>query len=150
MRAVRCLLPLLAGTNLIYHFPPLFVMMGNLATWDSFAGIMGSGDFLKMYVEPNVLSRVLHFVLASFAVLGVTLIGYALRVGRKEKDEKAMNLIATWGGRIALVPTLLQLVVGVWVMLTLPAGAVKLLMGKDIAGTLMFCHRRVSTRWASK
>ena len=43
-----------------------------------------------------------------------------------------------FGGRIALVPTLLQLVVGVWVVMEVPAGVRNSVMGSDPLTALMF------------
>jgi hypothetical protein len=137
-RIGRTIVMLLSATNLIYHFPLLFVMFSNLQVVGEHQGeeIKGSSAFLAL-VDQNVLARSTHFVLASFAVCGAYLMwrGYQrIKAGSVQEGER----VATWGARIALTPTLLQLPVGFWVMLKLPRIQMKQFMGQDIACTILF------------
>ena len=66
-------------------------------------------DFRRAILDPEVFSQFLHHVLASFAVVGVAMMGYALRVERRGGAADDVRRVAIWGGRTALVPTLLQL-----------------------------------------
>ncbi len=64
--------------------------------------------------------------------------GFALRLARRGSDADAVARIASWGGRIALVPTVLQLFVGTYVLIALPELARSRVMGGDTLGTVLF------------
>ncbi|MFT5523822.1 MAG: hypothetical protein ACI9HK_001770 [Pirellulaceae bacterium] len=137
-RVGRTIVMLLSGTNLIYHFPLLFVMFSNLQVVGEHKGeeILGSKAFLAL-VDSNVLARSVHFVLASFAVCGAYLMWRAYKQ-IKAGDVADGERVASWGARLALTPTLLQLPVGFWVTLKLPKIQMKQLMGQDMACTVLF------------
>jgi hypothetical protein len=138
-RSLRVLLPLLAGTNLLYHFPLLFVVFAKSFTEGSVAGeVLTGAQFREFLVDSETLSRITHFTLASFAVCGTLLMWKASRMWN---DDAAQNedarRVAAWGGRLAVMPTMLQLPVGVWVLAKLPREALRRLMGGDAPGTLL-------------
>lgn len=136
-RIVRMILILFSATNLIYHFPALFLKVPQLvANGEASGSVMGTEDFRQWLMDGEILSRTIHFLLASVAVAGVMLIGYALRLNKEDKQEDAQR-VATWGARIALVPTLLQIPVGLWVMFALSNTSRDQLMGRDLSGTVM-------------
>jgi hypothetical protein len=132
-----------AGANLAYHFPPLFSAIAYLAdhpewrteplTRDAFRGLL---------VDRAVLSMSVHFWLASLAVVGVLLMVYALRLRKKKLPPNELGpqpaRIAGWGAWLALVPTLLQLLVGVWVVIELPQTVRDGLLGNRLPLTLLF------------
>ncbi|HEX4148502.1 MAG TPA: hypothetical protein VHY20_05920, partial [Pirellulales bacterium] len=60
-----CALLILAGTDLVYHFPPLFVGLNVLA--DRPDDWVGRVRFVELLMDPQVVALVLHFVLASAA-----------------------------------------------------------------------------------
>ncbi|MEQ8788978.1 MAG: hypothetical protein RIC55_21885 [Pirellulaceae bacterium] len=137
-RWLRMALPLAAGTNTLYHFPPLFVILSQLS---AAAGPLGepmtSAEFRARLLDGEVLARSLHFVLAAFAMCGVMLIGYALRLGRQGAKDDEVQRAAVWGGWLALVPTVAQALVGLWVLLSFPEPVKMALMGQDLAATFL-------------
>lgn len=137
-RAIRTFLLLLAATNLLYHFPILFVVISQVsAAGASVETTIDSAEFRTRMFHPEVLSRTAHFWLASAAMVGVMLIGFALRLSRQGAAEDDVHRAAVWGGRLALVPTLIQLPVGVWVLLALPEDIKLALMGGDLVGAAL-------------
>ena len=132
--AVRRGLGVLAATNLLYHFPLLFTVIGVYASRVADADAI---NFRSAMVDPEVFSQFLHHVLASFAIVGVAMMGYALRLLRAGRAADAER-VGVWGGRVVLVPTVLQLFVGVYVLLALPERARNDLMGGDAVGTTLF------------
>jgi len=62
---------------------------------------------------------------------------YALRSSRQEKKKEAAHRVAVWGGRIALVPTLIQIPVGLWILFQLPDPVRDQFMGQDLVCTAM-------------
>jgi hypothetical protein len=133
-RFVHALFACLATTNLLYHFPPLMSAMSLLADRPELIleETITRPLLRPVLMTPAVISLSVHFALASLAVAGVALMVLGLRFGKPGK-----RFIA-FGGRIALVPTLLQLVVGVWVVMEVPAGVRNGIMGNDPLSALMF------------
>lgn len=140
-RGLRMVLLLLASSNLLYHFPILFAVIEQLATStadaDAAEKISGS-EFRTFLAQPAILARALHFVLAAIATCGIVLLGYALRMMRHKRDAADIQRVAAWGGQIALVPTLLQIPVGLWLTFTLPPTAQHAATGGDFAATTLF------------
>lgn len=132
----RIALNLFTGTNLLYHFPALFAIAGVLSTRPLREGT--TIHFQRWMLDAEVLARTLHFLLASFAITGVLLIWLACRLARQGHPEANARRIAVWGARVSLVPTLLQLASGVWVLVAMPAANRDLLLGEDWLGTLLF------------
>ena len=129
------MLGIFAATNLLYHFPLLFTVIGVYSTRPAPADDMLV--FRHAMLDPEVLSQFLHHVLASFAVVGVGVMGFSLRMSRAaECRRRAAN--RRLGRALALVPTVLQLLVGLYVLLELPERARDGLMGGDRVGTLLF------------
>ncbi|MDP6445689.1 MAG: hypothetical protein QF805_17980 [Pirellulaceae bacterium] len=140
VRGVRMLLAVLAGSNLLYHFPFLFVVLSNIANGgitatehvnhSTFRSLMASGD---------VLPRSVHFGLACFAVTGVTLLLYLARMRRKGQIEASEGqALGAACARMALTPTLAQILVGMWLAMKLPAAGMKAIMGQDMVATATF------------
>ena len=133
-RWVHALFACLATTNLLYHFPPLMSAMSLLVDRPELIleETITRRLLRPVLMNPAVISLSVHFALASLAVSGVVLMVLGLRVG-----ESGRKIVAS-GGRIALVPTLLQLVVGVWVVMEIPVGVRNSLMGNDLLTAVMF------------
>jgi len=131
----RRMLGILAATNLLYHFPLLFTMIG------VFASRPASGVeplvFRHAMLDAEVFSQFVHHVFASFAVAGVAMMGYSLRLSRAGRSSEAQQ-VAMWGGRVALVPTVSQLIIGMYVLMQLPDRARSGLLGGDALATLLF------------
>lgn len=130
----RRLLGLLAATNLAYHFPLLFIAIGVYST----RAMTEMVNFRAALVDPEIFSQFVHHLLASVAVVGVAMMGCALRMERAGRSADDVRRVAIWGGRVALVPTLLQWLAGVYVLLELPARSRSGLMGGDVLGTCLF------------
>ncbi len=129
------LLAVLASTNLLYHFPPLFVAFTALATAPAgtWAEAIDPAVYRRLMIDSEVASRSLHHVLASLAIVGVVVMGQALRQRRSGSDSQTASRLIVWGARLALLPTLLQLPVGVWVLVEYPQR--ELLLGDNRLST---------------
>jgi hypothetical protein len=145
--SARCLIALLAATNLLYHFPILFAVASHLLEADQTTGSrIGGAEFRRLMVAGEAPALAIHVVLASLAVSGVVLSGLALRWQREGQEAEAAKL-ARWGGRWALVPSLLQLPVGLWTLLMLPAAAQSQIMGETTLGALLLVGSLAAALW---
>ena len=75
------LFAVLAATNLLYHFPPLMVVLNALAVRPEMVTepIITRPIYRELMLRPDVLSQSLHFVVASVAAAGVALVVVAWR-----------------------------------------------------------------------
>ncbi|MEO8496049.1 MAG: hypothetical protein ABI614_13340 [Planctomycetota bacterium] len=143
----RASIAILAATNLLYHFPVLFIVISEVAGgYLDVPEPVDAAIFRSLMTEPSVLARSVHFWVASFAVTGVALIGYGEWLLRKDQQETGSR-IAVWGARIALVPTLLQILVGVWVLTVLPPLMQQRLMGRDLWAASAFGVSIIGALW---
>ncbi len=146
-RWARMGLLLLAGTNLLYHFPFLFVILTDLAGQNlNDREPLASSEFRHAMMQGEILARTVHFWLASLAVTGVFVIGDAL-YGSRHRSEECTRRVATWGGRIAIVPTLLQFPVGIWLLSELPQGVMRRFMGGQLLATLLLALGVAGVLW---
>ena len=137
----------LAATNLLYHFPILFAVASQLLQAGETSGSrIGGADFRRLMIAGDAPALAIHVVLASLAVSAIPLLGFALRSQRQGNDADAVRL-ARWGGRWALVPSLLQLPVGLWTLLMLPAAAQSQIMGESTLGTLLLVAALGAALW---
>jgi hypothetical protein len=138
-RWVHAIFALLATTNLLYHFPPLMIVLGKLANYPLWATeqVINRQEFLKLMSRGEVLSLTFHFSLASLAVGGVGAIAIFAR-------QDALEPLATHrkfcsrGALVALASTLLQLPVGVWVLLVLSDAERGSLFGANLLASTVF------------
>lgn len=138
-RLFRSGIAVLAATNLLYHFPTLLLVVSEMNAGDlPQPQAVDAGSFRRLMAEPSVVARSAHFLLASFAVTGVALVAYGARLKRDETTEGDGGRVATWGARLALVPTLMQIVVGIWVISVLPAPMQQRLLGGDLVAAGLF------------
>jgi hypothetical protein len=136
LRGLRHFLLFLNGSNLLYHFPFLFAVAEDVLRFGNPEEPIYGPGFRHWMAEPDVLARAVHVILASFAVTGVVLIGYGLRLQRQGSPVDAAQT-ARWGAWTALVPSLLQIPVGVWLVMVLPADWQARAMGGDVAAVVM-------------
>ncbi len=195
-RRVRAVLLFLTGTNLLYHFPFLFAIISRVHRGQAAPdGVVDASVFRALMLEDSVFAQAVHFGFASFAVVGIGLIGHALwrhrasappalasavaadqagaehvataelrggasggseqpptHVERPESGSEAnddrpvdaedqdelgpeVRRIAIWGARLALVATLCQLPVGIWLVVSLAPDAQQQVMGADLIAT---------------
>jgi hypothetical protein len=144
----RIFLLLFASTNLLYHFPPLFFVAGKLADGKDAGGQAVQGKvFVQEMLSGEIPALWVHFTLASLAMAGVMLLGLALRLRRQGAPEEEAARVAIWGGWWGLVPSILQLPVGLWVMTALPAASQSRIMGSSGVATVFFLAGIVAALW---
>jgi hypothetical protein len=139
------LLSIATASNLLYHFPPLMSVLGELAAdpqWTE-QEVLDRDTLLGLWRRPEVLSLWLHFVLASIAVGSVvSLVAYERSVARSapEPSEDDGGLLGDHVTRrlagAALAATLLQIPVGLWLLLSSDDGAQQSMMGGDWLATI--------------
>ncbi len=78
--------------------------------------------------DPTFVPRFLHFVLAAVAMAGALAAFVAVRRAARGGDAAALQGMARFGVKAALVATLLQLVDGFWLLLALPEDVLKAFM----------------------
>jgi hypothetical protein len=143
---VRGTIALAAATNLLYHFPILFSVAARLYDTGQSAGEpMRGAEFRQQMLLAESPALAVHVVLASIAVAGTMLLLLAMQ--RRQGGEADAQRLAVWGGRWALAPTLAQVPVGLWTLLTLPMAAQSALMGTDGAATLLFIAALLAAFW---
>jgi hypothetical protein len=122
-RWVHRTLAIAAGTNLLYHFPALFTILAIVPTRLALIGVpLERSLYRQLLVDPETLARVAHVWLAT---------GW---IGWRQAQQAAGDSVvsaATSGGRLALITTMLQIPVGVWVLMTLPQAQQDRLLGGD-------------------
>jgi len=176
----RAVMLILTGTNLLYHFPFLFAIISRVhAGAANPDGVVDAAVFRRLMMEDSVLPQAVHFVFASFAMVGMTLIGFAIWTNRSPSAvgvEAEANVqepvaeepadgapadgpaaeesiegepaggelsaqgqrIAAWGARLALVSTLCQIPIGLWLVVKLAPDAQQRVMGSDLIATGLF------------
>jgi hypothetical protein len=145
--ATRGLVAVLASTNLLYHFPVLFSVADRLAVAGQTSGQPITADeFRRLMIEGETPALAIHVVLASLAVAGVVLLGLVLRWLRRGEEASATRL-GMWAARVALLPTILQVPVGLWTLAMLPAGSQSRLMGETAVGTLLLLASLLAAFW---
>jgi hypothetical protein len=128
-------LAVVAATDLIYHFPPLFAVVSTLSLRPNLWGVpLDHALYWRLLLEGDTLSRVVHDWLAAWAVGGVAVMLLSLR-----SEAGADPVGVRWrGARISLVVSLVQLPVGVWVVCQLPPVVQSQLLGEDMGSTVLF------------
>jgi len=140
----RGVLLLAASTNLIYHFPGLFVSAAELAAAPADPEITSAQFRALMFTAP-VLAQVTHHVLSAIAVVGVAVMVYVTHMvaaGDAAEAEPAQPL-AVMAARVAIAATLLQIPVGLWLITTLAPSAQSSVLGNDLLTTGLFISAMV-------
>jgi hypothetical protein len=147
-RLTRAAISLLNGSNLLYHFPSLFVIAGKLHEAGQTRGdtIYGAA-FRQLVWKAESPAVTIHAALASVAVAGVALLALALSWLRRDEEPADVAKIATWGGRWALVTSILQIPVGLWALLKLSPDAQSQLLGEHLLATLLFGAAMLAALW---
>lgn len=136
-RIGHTMLPVLAGTNLLYHFPPLMIVLRQVAAADDIpADAIGYVAFRHLIYQSEILAKTFHFWGASFAVSGILMMCYGMRAP-DPCTEKHGRRVVTRGARIALVATIIQLPLGVWLLAQMPPASQQSILGDDLVGTVM-------------
>jgi hypothetical protein len=139
---------LLGASNLLYHFPPLMAVIGELTAnprWATEERI-DRDALLSLWVRPEILSLWLHFTLASFAVAAVA----ALRPWSPSTSEDARPMdpdivqrLSAW----ALGATVLQIPVGLWLLTSTAAEARESMMGSNLLASACFAGGVLAALW---
>lgn len=143
---IRSLIAVLAATNLLYHFPLLFSVAADLYDQGLTAGPTIGGAAFRRLVHADTIAMVVHVSLASLAMAGTMLLGLALRY-QKRGDAQSAAAIGRTAARGALVPSLLQLPVGLWLLMSLRPEAQSRLMGESTSGILLFVTSLGTALW---
>lgn len=144
--AARGFVLLLLGTNLIYHFPFLLLILSRVAhapPETASASMISSAEFRSLMMADDILPRAVHFIVASFAVTGAWLFWRA----DHRKDEQEREAWIRWGGHLAMGPTMLQIFVGGWIVMRLPSRGVRAVMGDDLIATSLLVASVVLAFW---
>ncbi len=145
-RRIRGCLSLLSGTNLLYHFSFLFFVMQQIAK-EGGDGPIDPALFREYMGHGLVLSKAIHFLMATLILTGITWMAAAASwLGANSEDEAARR-IGKWGGRLALGPAVLQLVVGLWVITKMNPLEQKVIMGGDMGASLIFVVSVLLALW---
>jgi len=128
-RVVRGGVAVLAATNLLYHFPLLFYVLGELQRSGEFEPALTSAGFRTLMLQPLVLARTLHFTLAAVVTTGAALMLWACRSPAWHKNQQSA---AVSGARLAMTATFLQLPAGIWVFVQLPATQQNAMLGGNL------------------
>jgi hypothetical protein len=132
------LLAFATTTNLLYHFPPLMAMIGELASdphWTDIE-IINRSDVLKLMRHGEVLALSFHFAMSSFAVSGITLLKLlSRRTTEIGPEDQRIARSASW---LALAATLLQVPIGIWLLTSLDDPARSALMGNSVLASVAF------------
>jgi hypothetical protein len=139
-RWLHAALALLAATNLLYHFPSLMAVIGKLATNPSWTDtpVIDRSELRSLMSRGEVTSLWVHFALASLAVAGVMALALVTRRGDSMWEDESARRAARVTAGIAMVATILQLPVGLWVLSTMPNVARGALMGASPLASLIF------------
>ena len=142
----RCFLAALAATNLLYHFPLLFSVAAHLQAAGQTAGPTISGADFRRLLDAEALALMIHVTLASLATAGMMLLGLALR-WQRHGETLAATVIGRTGSRCALVSSLLQLPVGLWLLIALRPDTQSHLLGESTIGVLLFVASLLAALW---
>ena len=137
------LLALATSTNLLYHFPPLMAVLGELAADSDWADaeLITRAVLRQLWMRPEVLSLWIHVTLASIA-LGFTAAIVAVSshtaqpTGDVNQFEPLTNRLTRQFAGTALAATLLQIPVGIWLLLVSDDAAQQSMMGDDWLATV--------------
>lgn len=133
------LLALAAASNLLVHFPALFAVISVVATRRGLAdAALDRAAYRRLLFDGEVLARMAHVWLAAAAVTGIVVVALAMRASAAATTDPIRERHVKAGAWLALVATLLQFPVGVWVVLATPETARRPLLGGDWMATGFF------------
>jgi hypothetical protein len=124
---------LFAGVGFIYSNN--FSLMQRPETWKEHYFSNPAAGHLDLS-DPALIPRYLHMLLGAVAVAGVWILFIGAR--RRSGDDDWSNWAMRYGGRVFMVTTLLNIVVGFWFMIAVPRRAMMIFMGKNTLATVAF------------
>jgi hypothetical protein len=136
------LLAVLASTNVLYHFPPLFTMLSLMCTRPNLAGAeLDRSLYVELFTDAETLARLAHHWLSAITTAGIALLLLASsRSGKSQPQPQCVgrDWAATFGARAALLATALQLPTGLWLLFAAPEKTQAQLLGGEISTTIVF------------
>jgi hypothetical protein len=137
-----------SATNLLYHFPPLMAVLGELAADPAWAkaDVIDRAALLQLWARPEVISLWAHFVFASIAVSCVATMLPTRSSSLEEREEPASRVDRRLGA-VALVVSALQIPVGLWLLGTTGVGERDLILGGGLIATLCFGGGVLAALW---
>jgi hypothetical protein len=134
-------LAIATASNLMLHFPVLFAILAVIShrpeLWDR---SLDRTLYHALFFDPEVVSRVVHVWLAAIATASVAVMLLSERILKRSEpgdaQSAARRLIAA-GARTALVASLLQLPVGLWLLFVLPQASAGPIWDGDLATLLL-------------
>lgn len=137
---LHALIAVAAATNLLYHFPPLMIALGDLAVWPEWIAepVVTRPLFRGLFVRPEFMGQVLHFALASCAVGGAHLMLVAQRQSSEVGGQPSADRLIRAGAGIAIAASLVQFAVGPWLLLALPPTSRNAFIGDDWLASMLF------------
>ncbi len=141
------LVAVMAATDLIYHFPPLFTIISTLSLRPELKGKeLDVALYHRLMYEGESFSRIVHHWIAGVAVAAVAAMIIGVRwavVGTRDKgqgaaDEASPAAVVRSAARVAMFATVAQVAVGVWVLLAMSPAMQNQLLGEDWVSTALF------------
>jgi hypothetical protein len=137
------LLAVATATNLLYHFPPLMAVLGELAAdahWTDDA-VLDRATLKRLWLRPEILSLWAHFALAAIAVGFTAALAACDRTTGQGADgsDRSEQIDGTTARRLAgtaLAATVLQIPVGIWLLLASDDAAQQSMMGGSWLATI--------------
>jgi hypothetical protein len=134
-------LPVMAATDLMFHFPPLFAIVSVLANRPQQRSVLSEGlsrsEYYALLLDSEVLARVVHVWLAAIAVAGAVAIVLAFRRTAGQQND-APKAIATSAARWSAAATLAQVPAGLWLTFSMSDDARDALFGGDLLSSGLF------------
>ncbi len=139
----RSLLIVLATTNLLYHFPIIFMLVHEI-TPEDLADLKSSGaelsrqQFYKYAFSNSMLARWLHIVISMLMISFAYVAVIALRFARDATDVARETAVRTvsWSARNVLILIFAQIGFGLMALMTMENS--QLVMGGDVMVTALF------------
>jgi hypothetical protein len=149
-------LAVLAATDFMYHFPPLFTMISEMSLRPDLKGqTLDVALYRKLMLDGDVLSRVVHHWLSAVAIAAAAAMILAARRKSQsitEGDDRCQiteecNALAGRAARVALFATTLQIGVGAWALIAMPEAMQSQLLGEDWLATGLFGGSVIAALW---
>ncbi len=118
-----------SAANLMMHFPPLFAMVGVISHRpELWSGTLDRALYHSLLVDPEVISRVMHVWLAALATAGISVMWLAERRANEgdaapDANHGGFRALLAGGAMWALLASLSQVPVGLWLLVITPTGA---------------------------
>ena len=143
-------LALLSSSNLLYHFPPLMAVFGELVADPAWApsGEIDRPAMLRLWMRPEILALWAHFTLAAIATTAVFALWTIRRQPADEMQADDSAIAARVARRLAaaaLIASLVQIPVGVWLVVVSDEATRSSIMGGSLPASAMFLGGLLAT-----